>query len=1444
MTVILMVVTLIPLQASMSQVSAIVTEGNWMDEGNTNISWYTSNTEAITFSIGSAAELAGLAKLVNNSTVPVDFRGKTINLTADIDLAGKYWTPIGDNTEYNTAPDGWSGESYKLPFKGTFNGNNHKISNLSINPSKDGVGLFGYGNSAVLKDLYIENVSISSGNYSYVGSLVGLLESSEVNNVHVSGNINTSTSGNRVGGLVGKLSKSKISNSSVKASSGSISGSQEVGGLVGGTADLASIETSNTNVAITATGGQVGGLVGYAYSVDILKSYSIGSVYGDNNSIGGFIGEVSQGTVINSYSTGTVTLGTIHSDWSSVGGFVGINDGIISTSYSVGKVISEELNNEHKNEKIGGFVGKNSKTISSSYWNTTTSGYANSDAGTGLTTTQMKDQLNFTGFDFTSTTPVWSILSGTKISYPFFYNENTQSPAPGEETVTPITWLDFKDTSWAGEGSFSSPYIIASAEELAGLAYAVNVEGKYSLDNYTPTYFQLFATSTPIDQRIIDLEGRNWAPIGTSEHPFIALFNGNLSTIDHLSINTASTDNVGLFGVSGNTSSDRQNSVENLYLTHVDVSGKNYVGALVGHASNIKVRNVKAEGLVNGTEHVGGLIGRTDANASVNESYNTVQVSGFTGNVSGLSKVGGLIGSTLRTVPRFAYTEVQITIPNNASDVGGLVGRAEGGRITQTYTRGSITGGDGLSNIGQLVGYNSKEIKYNLSSLDLNLGINLINAEGLIGITDMLATSIQYNVVDNYAKSLTELKSTATQYVDLVFMITDDLSKLGANYVTYRASYNWFMKTNVDTPRLWFEIKNVSYPTPSWKGTGTLTQPYLIETAEQLQELSSFTNQGDGFEGKHFELSSNLDLSSIENWTPIGDATHPFNGILDGNQQTITGLNIPVQSNGAYINNAGLFGVTGPSAEISNLSLLDINVKGRMNVGGLVGLANGSDFSNIAVEGKVYGNSLKIGGIIGNFSSGTVDGNTGGNLLRSHFLGSIDTNGEVSNVGGLIGYNVRKIDMSYAEVTLNPGPYSTDIGGLVGYNKGGEIQDSYTIGDITSQGDTSNVGGLVGHHENTLSLGGIDSSYARMDITSKDGDANFGGLVGINAPIDNGVNLGKINQSFASGNMSGIATGKLIGLNNDTNNPSLSELISLTDLKKLSTFMAKEWSILLIKNHDGSDPQTNTSGTTSIWYLDEGTDTPRLWYQRVRQDSNNSSNTTGGLSTDETNTTSDYSFTVTNDTPTKIISKPIEKPSQDNLELVVNYGSTDLKGKIKIPELLNIKSLKVDLVNQLNALETTIKKKVVEQLDLEGKQLILDLQTQVKLLVTSKDDLSTTQNLSSEDLLAPITLNLPIPTDVKAEDVQVIHIQDDGSYKFVTAKIVTIDNVKYYSIETTQLGDYGLVTPLVALDELDKVDSGLGLIWYFVYGGILLLAGWFFWFILFKRRKKEEEEEA
>lgn len=183
-----------------------------------------------TYLITTPAELAWVAEQVNSRTEY--FEGKTILLMNDIDLSGSYWTPVGNVTAYPT-----------VTFKGTFDGQNHTISNLTASDDAAGyaaAGLFGSIHGTV-KNVTLKDVNIRSTHYA--GAVVGYssMNGAIIENCHVDGGTITSVpefirdsydNGDKAGGIIGYyVVDDKVSNCSARNLT--ITAYRELGGITG-----------------------------------------------------------------------------------------------------------------------------------------------------------------------------------------------------------------------------------------------------------------------------------------------------------------------------------------------------------------------------------------------------------------------------------------------------------------------------------------------------------------------------------------------------------------------------------------------------------------------------------------------------------------------------------------------------------------------------------------------------------------------------------------------------------------------------------------------------------------------------------------------------------------------------------------------------------------------------------------------------------------------------------------------------------------------------------------------------------------------------------------------------------------------------------------------------------------------------------------------------------
>ncbi len=230
-------------------------------------------------------------------------------------------------------------------------------------------------------------------------------------------------------------------------------------------------------------------------------------------------------------------------------------------------------------------------------------------------------------------------------------------------------------------------------------------------------------------------------------------------------------------------------------------------------------------------------------------------------------------------------------------------------------------------------------------------------------------------------------------------------------------------------------------------GNGTETDPYIIATAAQLDEVRNF-------QSACFELSKDIDLSSYLNsnssgWTPIKD----FTGKFDGKKHTIKGLWISLSS----IGNVGLFAnIQGSSdnkrASVSNLfvNISKKGITGGSSVGGICGSLSYGNIENCMVTGDISGGSY-VGGIVGRNND---------NYYSSSIISQCASSGNITAtkgyVGGIFGYYDGSCSIKNCYSIANvktEGSYSSSVYGI-GYS----AENCYFAGTISDTGDVYPIG--------------------------------------------------------------------------------------------------------------------------------------------------------------------------------------------------------------------------------------------------------------------------------------------------------------------------------------------------------------------------------------------------
>jgi The GLUG motif len=434
--------------------------------------------------------------------------------------------------------------------------------------------------------------------------------------------------------------------------------------------------------------------------------------------------------------------------------------------------------------------------------------------------------------------------------------------------------------------------------------------------------------------------------------------------------------------------------------------GENEYGGAVVHCHS--------SGMVEGDSYVGGLVG-------INADYACIAVSYSSSSVSGNWQTGGLVGNNSGSIVASYSTGA---VDGNQSAVGGLVGNNDHGYITASYSRGPVMGND---SVGGFVGSSlsgSVVASYCTGAVTGNDHVG-----GFTGYDDPNTPS---SVTSSFWNVETSRLANSTNGIGLTTAEMQDASTF------LREGWDLVDEVLNGTCDYW-QMAPGSYPELSYQvdagpalpaGLGTVEEPYLIRDTRDLGAV--------WFEPlAHYRLDAPVDLSGIT-WS--GAAIPWFGGTLDGDGQVISNLHIRGSGH------LGLLGKLGFGAQVSSLGLEAVDVCGIGDyVGGLVGYSRGM--------------------IVRCYSTGTVEGN-----------------GYVGGLAGLAGYYNDSILESYSACTVTG---DSSVGGLVGMNDGW-ITWTYSTGAVSGR---ESIGGLAGR-----AAAPIHESYSSGPVT---GDENVGGLAGL-----------------------------------------------------------------------------------------------------------------------------------------------------------------------------------------------------------------------------------------------------------------------------------------------------------------------------------------------------------
>ena len=262
-------------------------------------------------------------------------------------------------------------------------------------------------------------------------------------------------------------------------------------------------------------------------------------------------------------------------------------------------------------------------------------------------------------------------------------------------------------------------------------------------------------------------------------------------------------------------------------------------------------------------------------------------------------------------------------------------------------------------------------------------------------------------------------------------------------------------------------------------GDGTQDDPFQIETAAQLAHFAKTVNEGEAYLYKYIVLTADIDLANKE-WTPIGNYSNPFKGNFNGDNHTVTGMQISGE-----LDRVGLFGECikfNVNSAIKNITVKDSVICGINFVGAIVGYAEGINIENCRSIGNTINGKTDVGGIcgkIGGYSVGKV----------SQCYNSSKVTGRV-RVGGIAGMGgIAENCLNTGEIMIIDKAYQSACGGIFGI-----FDDTTASASITACVNLGKVsggesfGGIVGRTDSE-STGHISNCYYNMDAITGGFDA-------------------------------------------------------------------------------------------------------------------------------------------------------------------------------------------------------------------------------------------------------------------------------------------------------------------------------------------------------------------
>ena len=574
------------------------------------------------------------------------------------------------------------------------------------------------------------------------------------------------------------------------------------------------------------------------------------------------------------------------------------------------------------------------------------------------------------------------------------------------EGETVDTWDGTAVAFTQGSGTKEDPWRIENAEQLAYLAQQVN-----NGTDYERNHFLLVSD--------LDLNGKEWTPIGTDGNPFWGGFDGGGHTITGMTI-TGDGDYVGLFGECRNFTAD-SSYIKSVTVKGANISGHSHVGAIAGEGANIS-DCYSIENTICAAWCVGGICGSLTGNIS--GCYNS-------SSVSGNSTAGGIMGSASseRTVGvvEYCYNIGAVTVRQQDSSVGGITGAsAHRYNISNCLNCGKITGNG--KNVGGIAGSTDSNYMNFIGNCYYNSDLN--NA----GVGEGASDKVIPLTTSQLCGALPEGLDSTIWKEGSVNISTAKATDTGSRFGTATGTYINLRKVAEIGETKTAPVPVYNYVTTNGDDWDIYT---LITTAEEFVAIGRVRDEAKW--SANYVLGNDIDLSGVE-LTSIGNPGTAYTGKFSGDGHTISHINLK-KGNGY----GSLFGYV----KDSKVMLLAVNGEidlGNNDAGGICGNLSYGEIYGCSFIGTVKG--ATVGGICAHVGSGKIS--------QCFFAGDLqgrNATAGICGMGGNVGGINHCISIATIDITKNDG----NLAGITNSRDYG-VTNCYFNNDICNVEDTYNLG--------------------------------------------------------------------------------------------------------------------------------------------------------------------------------------------------------------------------------------------------------------------------------------------------------------------------------------------------------------------------------------------------